>query len=183
MKNKTKLAITHFIGMAITTYLVKLAHGVYENNPGFIKSLFFPVNESMWEHNKLFFLPCIVVFIAIYLIIGRKYKNYIPATALCIIYMPIMSFSIFQIYMLISDVHHEHSGIIVASSILLFGFLVSYFMTISEKQISKKSTIIILLGAFIMFVSLIVFTFYPPQAKWLEWLFMDSLTFTYGIPQ
>ena len=183
MKNKTKLAIVHFIGMVLSLLVVMAAHYVYDKFPNFYTSLFFPVNESIWEHNKLFVLPIMLVYLIIYFIIGRKFKNYIPATFLSLIYMPILSFLSFQVYLMIAGTHHKLSGIIVSAILLVLGFVVSYFMTIKEKLIGKEATVIIILCVVVFVILMAVLTYYPPKADWLKWLFMDSITKTYGVPR
>ena len=46
------------IGFFVTTVLGILSHFVYDwTGGGFLIGLFFPVNESTWEHMKLLFFP------------------------------------------------------------------------------------------------------------------------------
>ena len=49
-------------------------HSLYDWLPNSLFSLFFPVNESIWEHMKLLFTPFVVYTIIEYLFL-RKYEK------------------------------------------------------------------------------------------------------------
>ncbi|MEX1378319.1 MAG: DUF6512 family protein [Eubacteriales bacterium] len=181
MNKKTKLAIFHFAAIAPAMFLVMKAHYVYDNYPQLITSLFFPVNESIWEHTKLFVLPVMAVFLLVYALYGRKFKNYIPSTFLSLIYMPLISCISFGIYLMIAKEHHPSSGIIFSCAVLAIGFIVSYIMSIKEKLISRKSSMSIISMVVVFIAIMAFFTYYPPRADWLKWLFMDGENMSYGI--
>lgn len=181
MKNKKNLAIVHFASMCASLGVVMGAHYVYDVWPNLFTSLLFPVNESIWEHSKLFVLPVMAVYLIVYFIVGRKYKNYIPAAGLSILYMPLAMIVIYQIYLLISPIHHYISGIVVSTVILIGAFIFSYKRAIRKKSISKKATYVILGFVIVYLILMAMFTYYPPKAKWLAWLFMDHENMCYGI--
>lgn len=181
MKENNKLLIWHIAGAALAMLLIRYAHYVYDNNPSLFTSLFFPVNESIWEHNKLFILPVLPVYLLIYAVIGRKYKNYIPAALLSLIVMPILSSIFFEIYLLIAGTHHAISGIIASVLILIAGFMLSWRLAIREKNAKKNIVITLAIFVVIFIAALAVFTYYPPKANFLSWLFMDTVCNQYGI--
>ena len=183
MNNKTKLAIVHFAAIAPAMFLVMQSHYVYDNHPSLITSLLFPVNESIWEHTKLFVLPVMAAFLLVYAIIGRKFKNYIPSTFLSLIYMPLLSCVSFQIYLMIAGQHQGRAGIIFSIAILILAFIISYLMAVKEKEISKKAGAAIVLLVILFIGAMAFFTYYPPKAEWLKWLFMDGENIGYGIIQ
>lgn len=62
------------------------SHFVYEwTGKPYLIGLFFPVNESTWEHLKLLFFPSLIYFAVVYFTLKEKPKNYISATAISII--------------------------------------------------------------------------------------------------
>ena len=181
MENKKKLALVHFIGMVLSLPVVMGAHYVYDIWPNFFTSLLFPVNESVWEHTKLFVLPIMLIYLIVYFIIGRKFKNYYPATGLSLLHMPFEAVVIYYFYLLISEVHHDMSGIIVSALILIVAFVFSYRRTIRKKEMTTKRGIVIYSIVVVYLILMAVFTYYPPKAPWLEWLFLDSENLCYGI--
>ncbi len=59
-----------------------LGHFAYEWSGGvFLLGLFFPVNESTWEHLKLLFFPALLYFAAEYALTAQRPDNFWQATA------------------------------------------------------------------------------------------------------
>ncbi len=183
MNRKKKLAINHFIAMTLSIGVVMGAHYVYDVCPNLFTSLFFPVNESIWEHNKLFVLPVMLVYLIVYLLIGNKFKNYLPSAFLSLIMLPISSSVIFQIYLMIASSHHPASGIIVSVVILAAAFVYTFLKSIGKSEFSKTARVIIYVSVIVFVIIMAIFTYYPPKAHWLEWLFMDHENMCYGIIQ
>ena len=88
--NNKKLITLEIIGAFIILLLAALWHFVYKWAPNTFSAIVFPVNESPWEHVKLFFFPAIVYYIPMYFIIGKQYKNYIVAHSLMLLFMPLV---------------------------------------------------------------------------------------------
>lgn len=70
-----------FISVLLIFLLSALFHFIYDWFPNFFTSLFFPVNESIWEHNKIIVASFLVLAI-IEKIYYKKEKNVIFAEAL-----------------------------------------------------------------------------------------------------
>lgn len=74
------------IAFFIISIIGTLSHFVYKwTGKPYLIGLFFPVNESTWEHLKLLFFPSIIYFAIVYFTLKEKPKNYISATAISII--------------------------------------------------------------------------------------------------
>ncbi len=74
------------IAFFIISIIGTLSHFVYEwTGKPYLIGLFFPVNESTWEHLKLLFFPSLIYFAVVYFTLKEKPKNYISATAISII--------------------------------------------------------------------------------------------------
>lgn len=55
-------------------------HFIYElTNENYLAGLFFPVNESTWEHLKLLFFPTLIYSLFEYFLSEEKPKNYLAA--------------------------------------------------------------------------------------------------------
>lgn len=78
-----KKNITAFIIIGI---LGTLGHFLYElTNQNFVIGLFFPVNESTWEHLKLLFFPTLLYSVFEYLFSKEKPENYLAAVTLSLV--------------------------------------------------------------------------------------------------
>lgn len=74
------------IAFFIISIIGTLSHFIYEwTGKPYLIGLFFPVNESTWEHLKLLFFPSLIYFAVVYFTLKEKPKNYISATAISII--------------------------------------------------------------------------------------------------
>ena len=60
--------ITSIIGIFLLCFLF---HSMYEWIPNTLTAIFFPVNESIWEHMKLIFTSTIVYGIIDYIILNK----------------------------------------------------------------------------------------------------------------
>lgn len=70
------------IGFFIISVLGTVSHFVYEwTGKPYLIGLFFPVNESTWEHLKLLFFPSLIYFAVMYFTQKEKPANYAPAVA------------------------------------------------------------------------------------------------------
>ncbi len=69
------------IGVFVVLAIASLWHFIYEWLPcGFMASIS-PVNESPWEHAKLFFVPPLIWYVVMYFAAGRRYPNFVFAAA------------------------------------------------------------------------------------------------------
>ena len=63
-----------------------VGHFIYElTNQNFIAGLFFPVNESTWEHLKLLFFPTLIYSLFEYIFSEEKPENYLFAVTYSVI--------------------------------------------------------------------------------------------------
>ena len=77
-----KRNITAFL---VVSLLGTVGHFVYEiSGKNTFIGLFFPVNESTWEHLKLLFYPALIYFGAEYILNYNNNKNYISASVISI---------------------------------------------------------------------------------------------------
>lgn len=76
----------NLIAFAVISLLGTLGHFIYEwTGENRIIGMFFPVNESIWEHLKLIFFPAAAYFTAEALFTKEKPCNLIPASVIGIL--------------------------------------------------------------------------------------------------
>lgn len=159
---KKHILICTIVCALFVTILGTLGHFFYKwSNYNPYVGLFFPVNESVWEHLKLFFFPSIICYIALSFL---KREN-----EPCIIYA--FPKAIFLGTFLIPALFYTYSGILGFNvsfldistfyiSVLL-SFIYLYKSTISVKKLdySLAQNIMLLFLAF-LFMS---FSYNPPD--------------------
>lgn len=152
--------------------LCSIFHFGYDIFPNFITSLFFPVNESIWEHLKMIFIATVTFsFISnlYYHDQNISFKTYIRVMAtiliLLLLYLPI--------YYLFGE-HLIITLIILWISIFLSELICSKIAT--KKHYSYLNTISVFL-LIINFILFCIFTYYPVHT----FLFQDPKTKEYGI--
>lgn len=180
----SKPSLKHIIIACIVTILLGvLAHFVYDISANsFLVGLFFPVNESIWEHLKLVLVP-LTIFGIIYSFILKNIKStlnnfwYYIATAIIIsmLIIPTSHYTYKTIFKTVPD--FVNIIIYIVSMIISFYYLYKKiameYMSPSSKN--KNSTGILFIT--ILYLLFIVFTIYPPKLE----LFRDPITGTFGI--
>jgi hypothetical protein len=170
-----------FIGVIFIFLLSFLTHSIYDLFPSFVTSIFFPVNESIWEHMKMIFTTSLIWEIVLYIILKKKnidYSNIASSTVLSSLFN-IVIFLI--IYIPINIIFGEN----------LIVTLVIYFITISisqviaykilsiKKHLNKLNVLSFILIP-LVFIIFGIFTYYPPK---IDILFYDYNHKNYGIKE
>lgn len=141
-----------------------LGHFAYEfsGNIWFL-GLFFPVNESIWEHLKLIFFPALSYFLIEYFTSERKPNNYIYS-AFCGIFYGIIS--IIVLYYTISGVLGKNIDFV---NIIIF--FVAVIITICKRnknilnatEFSKFKKYTLITFTVIFTVLFFFWSYYPPR--------------------
>ncbi len=139
-----------------------ISHFIYEwsgNNS--VLGLFFPINESIWEHMKLCFFP--ILLYSFYM--NNKLKTEYPCVTSSLL------FGVLFGTLLIPVIYYTYSGILgyhnmvldIATFIVsvLLAFLVIYRLTLSCSVTAYQEQLKLLVIFFA--VCFFVFTFYPPN--------------------
>lgn len=165
-------------GGSVTFTVASFLHFLYDLTEGSIAgALFGAVNESVWEHLKIFAISYIVWSITELLWAKPPIKKFVWAKALGLYTMCISIALFFYTYTLFSCkpilILDLTSGI--AFSVL--GHFISYKLTLSDSNKGQYfyTGIMLIILALIM---ILCFSFYPPQSA----LFKDPITGLYGIP-
>ena len=163
---KKKLKI---LGTVIAILLCFPVHFIYGMFPNFITSIFFPVNESIWEHMKIFF-TCIMISSVIQKIIMFKTNNDI--TNICfsnfigaILSIPIFLLMFLPIYYFIGENFIVTIFLMIITIIIVE--IISYKLMLKKDFKMENKTILFVIFVYVIFGLL---TYFPPQYD----LFIDS---------
>ena len=163
------------LGAFFTLVLGSLGHFVYSWSGGAEWAAWlFPVNESVWEHLKLYILP-ITLYFALGAYFLRGANNYIAALFFCLALSAGVVTGGFYFYT--SVVRHS----ILAVDILLFvsgtaaGWTAAYFLL--NAQNSPLLALFALAGVIMILICFFTFTFSPPHT-----LLFRTPDGTFGIP-
>ena len=75
---KYRLLIFEIAGFIFVSVVGTLLHFAYEYfDYSTVAAVISPINESTWEHLKLLFFPFLFYTLFEYLVIGKKYNNFI----------------------------------------------------------------------------------------------------------
>lgn len=157
------------IFMIIFLFLLSfLWHFMYDWFPCVLTSIFFPVNESIWEHMKIIFY-CLLIGS----VLEKKGNNYY----LNILVKPLVGVLFYLIifiplYLIIGE------SMFISLSLMLFTYIIMELLGIKiskqEELNIKALPIIIIILISILFS---ILTFYPLH----NFLFFDSVKLGYGI--
>lgn len=171
-KKLLKWSIYGGIGLFLFGFL---GHFIYQwTGELFLVGLFFPVNESIWEHIKLFFFPAFVLYLVQWFLLRYQYKNLLFAGTLALLigslWIPMQYYLLkygFSVENVFFDILSLFIGILIAQSTIYF---------LGKKTVKKqKIWITVLLAA--MLIVFLLCTVYPPHLP----IFYDVTEGIYGM--
>lgn len=157
-------------------FLSFIYHNIYKYFPFDIIAIFFPVNESIWEHMKIIYFTLLTSSILEYFI----YKRYNLNINNFNISMMVKSTAGVIIYLCLFIPIYKVFGKVFILSILLMLLIYILMEYISYKILKSDDVNIKVLPLIIIVLNIILFlilTFYPLH----NFLFFDYLKFGYGI--
>lgn len=152
-------------------------HFIYDWFPNSLFSIFFPVNESIWEHMKLIYTSFIVFGIFDYLLLKKhniKYNNFL----LQLFIVPIIGIIIFlAIFIPIYNILGENMLITLTLLflIILIEQIISYYLLRANNI--KYQNIIGIIGIIVVYIIFGYLTYKPINNK----IFFDESNSKYGI--
>ena len=152
-----KLEIASLIFCLIFSFV---NHFLFEwtNNCMFLAS-FVPINESVWEHGKLLFMPFLFASFVLYPFLGDN-KNFIFAKSLPLVLCTPLMITFFYTYTGIIGSHVTVVDILMAVAIIIAMHIFSYKVLVKKGLLSHHWLLLIVIVWFVMFS---LFTFYPPN--------------------
>ena len=169
-----KSRIISTIGIFLLCFLF---HFIYDWLPCTFTAVFFPVNESIWEHMKLLFSAVCFYSIIDYIILEKfkiRYNNFFTSIFIsAITIIPIYLIMFLPIYYKIGQ------NMVITIGIMLVAIIISQvisFYILSAKDCDKLNIIslILIIVTYIVFAYL---TYYPIKNE----LFFDTQEEKYGL--
>lgn len=168
-----KLIITEIVGFFVTVVLSFIFHFMYEWTGAL--AFLFPVNESVWEHVKILFIPYLLYTIIELIVLEPTDKlNFLAIKAVSLIIIPIVMIVLFYTYSGIIGRHFTVIDILIGIFSLLIGFYISLKLLMINYKFNRPLIPITIASLILIF--LIVFTYYPPRIE----LFRDTIEDKYG---
>lgn len=171
MKKERIISVFLIFGLCFIT------HFVYDYLPSTLTSIFFPVNESIWEHMKMLFTTILLYHFleAIYLY-KKSIKNenfWFAAFIGALVSIPIYLLMFLPIYYKIGE------NMIVTFIILFITIAISEFINykILEAKKIPYGSIISIVAIIISYIIFVFLTYNPPKND----LFFDTEEEKYGI--
>lgn len=152
------------IAFLIISGLGTLFHFVYNwTNQNTLAGFFFPVNESIWEHLKLFLYPALIYFSAERLILKEKSSNNISAIAVSIFCGMFTTVALYYIYSGILGYNVDFINILI--------FFISVIVLIkkrnsilnSGKYDDQNTKIILVMSLILTALLFVVWSYNPPE--------------------
>ena len=154
-----------------------LWHFIYEWFPNFLISIFFPVNESIWEHMKIIF-GVIVFGSLISLILMNKFHIKHNNFYVEIITKAVLGV-LFYLIIFIPLYKWLDENMFISISLMLITYIfveiIGYkILKLNEMNINILPIILI----FLCYILFFLLTYYPPH----NFIFFDEIKLIYGIP-
>ncbi len=177
--SKKTFAILEIIGVVVIYLTAVFLHFVFDLTNGSVLSILFgAVNESVWEHVKIFAAG--YTFWAIFEILWLKppFKKFVVAKTFSLYFLSLSIIVFFYTYTFFTKQAYLIADIIASVVFVILSQYISYRLTVSENNIKDYFSVacMLLMTYFLMFFS---FTMFPPKID----LFKDPVTGMYGIIQ
>ena len=155
--SKKKLKV---IGGIIAFLLCFPSHFIYDKFPNFLTSIFFPVNESIWEHMKIFFTSIMVSSLIQKIIMYTKkeditnicFSNFIASISS----IPIFLIMFLPIYNIIGE--NFPVTILLMLITIIISQIISYKILLKRDFKMENKTILLVILIYIIFT---ILTYYP----------------------
>ena len=170
-----KVKIISTFGIFILTFAL---HFLYQLLPNTFTAMFSPVNESIWEHQKLLFTSVIVYGLFDYLLLKKynvKHNNFFISLFIsAFLIVPIFLSMYLPIYFKMGQ------NMIMNISIMFIAIIISQFISyiiLNTKKDLYRANLVSIVSIGIMFMVFSYFTYYPIKTK----IFFDTKEEKYGI--
>lgn len=175
--NEKKFKILEIAGIPIIYLTATLLHFVYELSGGSTLSILFAsVNESVWEHIKIFAVGFALWSVIELFWVKPPFKKFVVAKTVSLYFLSISIIAFFYTYNLFTKEPILWLDLLSAGVFVVLSQYISFRLTTNNSQIADyfPVAVLLLMTFFVMFFS---FTIFPPRID----LFRDPVTGMYGI--
>lgn len=163
-------------GPFVTFTLATLLHFMYDLSPNVLTALFGAVNESIWEHIKIFTIAYLFYSFIEFLWAKPQLKRFTVAKVAGALAQGIFIPLAYYAYTIFTKKPVLIADLLIGFAAAAIGFWVSYKLYKSHKDL-EKYFLTSLMTLFLILMCLLCFTYFPPQAE----LFRDVVTGGYGV--
>lgn len=165
------------IGVFGIFLLCFLFHFLYEWLPNSLFSIFFPVNESIWEHMKLIYTSFVVYGIVDYILLNKnkiQFNNFL----LQLFIIPIIAIILYLI-IFIPIYNNFGENMIISIGLLFLVIVVEQFLSyhLLRYRKIKCQNIIGIIGIILVYIIFGYLTYRPLE----NYVFFDTIENKYGI--
>ncbi len=160
---KYPLRTIETISLLIAVFLGVIFHFIYNwsgENP--VAGIFFPVNESTWEHLKLIFFPILLLSIVEYFLLRAEYKNLICIKFISSLFGMTLTVVLFYTYQGVYGKNSEVMNILIYLISMAAAFLFSY-RSLKNRRLCGVPASLCRTGFIILAFLFAVFTLFPPH--------------------
>lgn len=151
------------ISFVIASILGVIFHFIYDwSNENPIAGLFFPINESTWEHLKLIFFPIILLALIEYFILDIRYKNFVFIKFLSALLGMAITVVLFYTYTGIWGKNNDFLNILIYFISMAAAYLFSY-RWIRSKKMSGVPAKTGYWGIVVWMLLFFLFSMFPPE--------------------
>jgi len=160
---KYSLKTTEIISFIIASLLGVIFHFIYGwSGENAVAGLFFPVNESTWEHLKLIFFPILLVSIGEYFIFHTQYDNFICAKLISALLAMVLTVVCFYTYLGIYGKNSDVMNILIYFLSMAAAYHFSY-RALSLQKKYRFTSAVCYWGFFVLTLMFFVFSLFPPH--------------------
>ena len=166
-----------FVDVFIIFALTFFAHFIYNWFPNCLFSIFFPVNESVWEHMKIIATCILIISISDYYVFKKynlKYNNFFTSMFLSI-FLSIVLFLIIYLPFFYLIGENFFLNILILFIAICFSQFVSFLILNTNDY--DLLNYISLIGIIFIYIVFGILTYYPP----IDDIFYDKTADKYGI--
>lgn len=175
MPKKTLLRL-ETAGPIIVFIIASFLHFIYDLSPNVLTSLFGAVNESIWEHIKIFTIAYLFYGFIELLWTKSELKRFVAAKTAGVLVQGMFIPAAYYSFSLFVRKPVFIVDLLIGFLASVLGFLVSYRLYKGNRKI-EKYFLTSLMFLFLIMLSLLCFTYFPPEAE----LFRDVITGEYGV--
>lgn len=156
--------------------LASLLHFIYDLVPNILTALLGSVNESIWEHMKIFSVAFVFYGVVEYLRLRPELKRFVVAKVAGLFVQLAVIPLVYYGYTFFTKRNVLWVDLIIGFLAAVLGTVFSYRLYKGERKIEKYFCTALLLLCLLL-IMILCFTYFPPETE----LFRDVVTGTYGI--
>lgn len=172
--NLKKMRIISVIGIFVLCFLT---HYIYEWCPNTLTSIFFPVNESIWEHMKMIYTTILLYYLIEYFLLKKldiKVNNFVLASFTS-------AFSAIPIFLAMYLPIFYHTGYHMISVFIVLLITLAIIAWINYKICNTKSIRFLDTAAILLIIICYIIFGYLTHYPLYNDLFLDTENEKYGI--